>query len=52
MLGREIVVLVDGAIDAGEHSVVFDASKLSNGTYLYKMVTPEQTLTGRMMLLK
>lgn len=52
MLGREIVVLVHGTISAGEHSVVFDASRFSNGTYLYKMVTPEQTLTGRMMLLK
>lgn len=37
MLGREIRTLVDGALPAGSHDVVFDAQRLPAGTYYYRM---------------
>lgn len=37
VLGREVVTLVDGELNPGEHSVVFDAKDLSSGIYFYQL---------------
>jgi hypothetical protein len=37
VFGRVVATLVDGALDAGEHSVVFDAQTLSSGVYVYRL---------------
>jgi|GEM_PF-3393937 len=37
MLGQEIITLVKGNVEAGTHSVTFNASKLASGVYLYKL---------------
>tara|TARA_R110000868_G_scaffold368227_2_gene631246 strand:- start:18061 stop:19272 length:1212 start_codon:yes stop_codon:yes gene_type:complete len=52
MLGQEVEVLVDGFLQAGMQAVNFDASGLSSGVYLYRMVTANQTFTKQMVLLK
>jgi hypothetical protein len=52
LLGKEVVVLVDEEVGAGEHSVVFDAKNLSSGTYLYRIQAGNFIATKRMMLLK
>ena len=52
MLGREVALLVDDVINAGVHNVLFDASSLSNGTYLYRLEANEMSLTGHMTLIK
>ena len=52
MLGREVAVLVNGRLPAGTHSAAFDGSALSSGTYIYRLSTPDQTLTGKMLLAK
>jgi N-formylglutamate amidohydrolase len=52
ILGREIAVLVDGIQSAGEHQVAFDASNLSSGIYLYRLVTPSGSITKKMHLVK
>jgi hypothetical protein len=52
ILGREIVVLVEGVMPAGEHRVSFDASGLASGVYLYRLTTNGQSVTRRMVLLK
>ena len=51
-LGRQIRVLVDGALHAGMHTVVFDARDLPSGVYFYRMVGHGQVLDRRMVLMK
>jgi hypothetical protein len=43
---------VDAAETVGKHEVVFDASHLSSGLYLYRLEAGAQMKTGRMLLLK
>lgn len=52
VLGREVALLIDQQLNAGEHQAVFDASHLSNGIYLYRLVAGQESLVGRMLLLK
>lgn len=52
ILGREIAVLVDAVMPAGEHSVRFDASTLPSGMYLYRLESNGTVLTRKMVLLK
>jgi hypothetical protein len=52
LLGREVQTLIDEYRQAGEHSVIFDASSLSSGVYFYRMTAGRNSLTGRMILLK
>ncbi len=52
MLGREVRTLVDETLPAGQHEVAFDATGLPSGTYLYRLITPQQQLTRKMILLK
>ncbi len=50
--GHEVVVLVSGAKSAGEHTHRLDGSKLPAGIYLYRLVTPGQTVTRKMAIVK
>jgi hypothetical protein len=50
--GRLVRELAAEELAAGRHSLVFDASGLSSGLYLYRVVSPEWSGTGKMMLLK
>lgn len=52
MLGREVVTLVDGVQQAANYQVRFDGSGLASGMYLYRLETPAQVLTRRMILVK
>ena len=52
VLGREVKVLVDGELAAGTHRVAFDGSGVASGTYLYRLVTPQQTFVRTMVLMK
>lgn len=52
LLGREIAVLVDGIVPAGEHFVTFDASNLASGVYIYRLQVGSEVLTRRMTLVK
>ncbi|MCX6601606.1 MAG: choice-of-anchor D domain-containing protein [bacterium] len=50
--GRLVREMAARALEAGRHSLVFDGSGLSSGVYLYRVVSPEWSGTGKMMLLK
>ena len=39
--------LVDGAVEAGTHQAVFNASGLAAGTYVYRLVLGSEVQTGR-----
>ena len=52
VLGREIKTLVDGELNFGEHSVVFDAKNLPSGVYFYRLGTPTFSQTKSMGVLK
>src|SRR5690606_2335707 len=52
IIGEHIRTLVNSEMEAGYHNVVFDASDLSSGTYIYRISTPNFTQTKKMLLLK
>jgi hypothetical protein len=52
LLGREVAVLVDGPMSAGSHSVTFDASTLTSGVYMYRIVSEGVSVSRQMILIK
>ncbi len=52
ILGRKIATLVNESKNAGSYSVEFDASKIVSGVYIYRLSTPELTISKKMMLVK
>lgn len=51
LLGQRISVLADGTYDAGTHRFAFDARGLASGTYVYRLATPERSITKRMTVM-
>ncbi len=52
LLGQKVADLVNESIEPGNYNVLFDASGLSSGVYLYQLRTDEATLVKKMQLLK
>ena len=52
ILGNEVAVLIENFLEAGDHSIDFDASDLPSGIYVYRLQTDEISLTKKMILLK
>ncbi|MCP4634041.1 MAG: T9SS type A sorting domain-containing protein [candidate division Zixibacteria bacterium] len=52
LMGQELEILVNENLQAGSHSISWNASNYSSGIYFYKLLTGEQTSTKRMTLLK
>jgi hypothetical protein len=52
MSGREITTLVNEKKDAGSYELIFDASKLASGVYIYKMTAGEFTSMKKLILIK
>jgi hypothetical protein len=52
ILGREVASLVNGTVEAGSHTINFNASNLSSGVYLYTINADNFTMTKKMMLMK
>lgn len=52
VLGREIAVLVNDFLEAGQYSISWDASDYASGLYFYKLITDDYTETRKMVLLK
>ncbi|HET7152737.1 MAG TPA: T9SS type A sorting domain-containing protein [Candidatus Kapabacteria bacterium] len=51
-LGRYVSTLASGRMEAGAHSVAFDASNLPEGMYFYKLSAGGVTQTRRMAIIK
>lgn len=52
VMGTEIATLVNAKQEAGAHSVVFDAAKLSSGSYIYTIKAGNFTASKKMILMK
>lgn len=52
VLGQKVRVLVNGTRPAGIHKIKLDASSLPSGVYFYRLNTPEQSFTRKMMLMR
>lgn len=52
MLGKVVATLVDGIKPPGTHEVMFDASHLSSGVYVYQIRIGDYTSSKKMVLMK
>lgn len=52
ILGREIIKLINGFIEKGEHKILFDGSNLSSGVYFYMLRRGENSTVNKMLLIK
>jgi uncharacterized delta-60 repeat protein len=52
ILGKEITTLIDGKYVSGIYEVDFDASNLSSGIYICRMIAGDYVSTKKMILLK
>jgi len=52
VMGRELCTLVNEEVDAGVHSVVFDADRYSSGVYFASLHAGGRTLVHRLLMLK
>jgi hypothetical protein len=50
--GREVAELISGEINAGQHSVVFNAENLSAGIYFYRLESSGNVAVKKMLLVK
>ena len=50
--GREVATLIDANMEAGYHSVVWNADEFSSGMYFVKMISGEFVNTQKLMLIK
>ncbi len=52
ILGRKVSVLVNRIVPAGEHKITFNGTTLSSGVYIYRLSTPQQIISRKMILMK
>jgi len=50
--GKEVVSLINGNMEAGYHSISWNADRFSSGMYFVKMVAGEFVNTKKLMLVK
>jgi hypothetical protein len=52
VLGQRVSTLIDGSLEAGDHSVIWDGSQAASGIYFYRLQAGEKIISSRMLLLK
>jgi|GEM_PF-3673564 len=52
LLGQEVATLANSPLNAGSHTIHFDASGLSSGVYIYRLQAGANIQTKKMMLIK
>ena len=51
-IGTEVETIAEGKYPAGVHEVVFNAEKLSSGLYMYRIISGNNELTRKMLVVK
>lgn len=52
ILGNEVATLVNKMQEPGNHNVIFDATELASGIYIYSIKYKEQIISKKLLLLK
>jgi len=52
ILGRQVADLTSSKISAGIHNITWNASNNASGIYFYRLITPNNIITKKMILLK
>ena len=52
VLGRQLETLVDESRNSGDYDVIFDGSKLSSGIYYYRLISGNNGITKKFVILK
>jgi hypothetical protein len=52
MIGQKVTTLVDGVLNAGQHTVTWDGHEASSGIYLYRLEAVDFVEVKKMTLLK
>ncbi|OGL88943.1 hypothetical protein A3I42_00710 [Candidatus Uhrbacteria bacterium RIFCSPLOWO2_02_FULL_49_11] len=52
IIGQKSMMVIDGEMDAGAHSVIWDASQLPSGVYFYTLEAGSFLATKKLVLLK
>ena len=52
ILGRKVRTLLSDDLQAGRHRVIFDASELASGQYIYRLVSGDKQTSRIMVLMK
>ena len=52
MLGRYLTTIADATFETGNHAVQFNAGNLTSGMYIYRLITPQGSISKKMLLLK
>jgi hypothetical protein len=52
LLGKEIATIFEGNLEAGTHTMSFNADQLASGIYTYRLEYAKQSLTKKMTVLK
>ena len=52
LLGREVMILVDGEVAPGSHQITIGATSLSSGIYFYRLTAGEFTTVKKFVVMK
>ncbi len=52
LLGRDLATVVDGELEAGTHTSVFDGNRFSSGVYFYRLQSGSLVETKKLVLIK
>lgn len=52
VLGKLVATLVNGKVEAGNHKIEFNASKLASGIYIYRLESKDFVSAKKMILMK
>ncbi|MBN1448646.1 MAG: T9SS type A sorting domain-containing protein [Bacteroidetes bacterium] len=52
LLGSEVTTILERNLDAGNHTVTYDARELRSGVYVYKLEAEGKVLSRRMIVMK